>query len=261
MSAAGPPLARDLTHAFPAMRASVDEADRVAYARDLWPRHHLDVRGGRPADHRPGVVVWPERTEDVAALVRWASERGVALVPFGAGSGVCGGVMPREDVVVVDVKRMGRIRKLDAAAPLVDVEAGHMGVPLEQALDRAGFTLGHFPSSILCSTVGGWVAARSAGQCSGAYGKIEDMVAALECVTGRGDVVTLRRRTSAPDLVPLVVGSEGTMAVVTSATLRLHPRPESRGFGSWSFPTTRHAWDAMRAMFQAGLRPAVARVY
>jgi len=221
----------------------------------------MDVRAGSPAEHRPGVVVWPERTEDVAALVRWAKDRGVALVPFGAGSGVCGGVMPREDVVVVDLKRMERIRKLDAAAPLVDVEAGHMGVPLEQALDRAGFTLGHFPSSILCSTVGGWVAARSAGQCSGAYGKIEDMVAALECVTGRGDVVTLRRRTSAPDLVPLVVGSEGTMAIVTSATLRLHPRPASRGFGSWSFRTTRHAWEAMRAMFQAGLRPAVARVY
>jgi alkyldihydroxyacetonephosphate synthase len=243
------------------MRASVDEADRVAYARDLWPRHHLDVRAGSPAEHRPGVVVWPERTEDVAALVRWARERGVALVPFGAGSGVCGGVMPREDVVVVDLKRMERIRTLDAAAPLVAVEAGHMGVPLEQALDRAGFTLGHFPSSILCSTVGGWVAARSAGQCSGAYGKIEDMVAALECVTGRGDVVTLRRRTSAPDLVPLVVGSEGTMAIVTSATLRLHPRPASRGFGSWSFRSTQHAWEAMRAMFQAGLRPAVARVY
>lgn len=261
MSATGSSLARDLAHAFPAMRASVDEADRVAYARDLWPRHHMDVRMGRPAEHRPGVVVWPERTEDVAALVRWARERGVALVPFGAGSGVCGGVMPREDVVVVDLKRMARIRRLDAAAPLVDVEAGHMGVPLEQALDRAGFTLGHFPSSILCSTVGGWVAARSAGQCSGAYGKIEDMVAALECVTGAGDVVDLRRRTSAPDLVPLVVGSEGTMAIVTSATLRLHPRPTSRGFGSWSFPSTRHAWEAMRTMFQAGLRPAVARVY
>ena len=221
----------------------------------------MDVRAGSPAEHRPGVVVWPERTEDVAALVRWASERGVALVPFGAGSGVCGGVMPREDVVVVDLKRMERIRKLDATAPLVDVEAGHMGVPLEQALERAGFTLGHFPSSILCSTVGGWVAARSAGQCSGAYGKIEDMVASLECVTGRGDVVTLRRRTSAPDLVPLVVGSEGTMAIVTSATLRLHPRPASRGFGSWSFRSTQDAWEAMRAMFQAGLRPAVARVY
>ena len=104
-----------------------------------------------------------------------------------------------------------------------------MGVPLEQTLAAQGFTLGHFPSSILCSTVGGWVATRSAGQCSGAYGKIEDMVASLECVTGAGDIVELRRRSGGPDLVPLVVGSEGTLAIVTSARLRLHPAPTSRG--------------------------------
>jgi alkyldihydroxyacetonephosphate synthase len=136
-----------------------------------------------------------------------------------------------------------------------------MGVPLERALGRAGYTLGHFPSSILCSTVGGWVATRSAGQCSGAYGKIEDMVVALECVTGRGDVVVLRRRTSEQDLVPLVVGSEGTLAIVTSAKLRLHPSPAARGFGAWSLPSTEAGWEAMRALFQAGLRPAIARLY
>src|SRR5262249_1644851 len=160
-----------------------------------------------PAEHRPSAIVWPSSTEEVAGLVRWSREHGVPLVPFGAGSGVCAGVLPREDVAVVDLKRMGRIRAIDAAAPLVDVEAGHMGVPLDKGVARSGFTLGHFPSSILCSTVGGWVAARSAGQCSGAYGKIEDMVASIECVTGTGDVVGLRRRTSAPDLAPLVIGS------------------------------------------------------
>ena len=136
-----------------------------------------------------------------------------------------------------------------------------MGLPLEEDLNRRGFTLGHFPSSILCSTVGGWVAARSAGQCSGLYGKIEDMVLALECVTGTGEVVTLRHRTSGPNLIPLVIGSEGTMAIVTSATLRLHPKPTSRAFAGFSFPTTEHGWEAMRAMFQAGLRPAVSRLY
>jgi alkyldihydroxyacetonephosphate synthase len=255
------PLVRDLALALPGLRASDDEADRVAYARDLWPRHHLAVREGRPAEHKPGAVVWPASTDEVARLVRWARDRGTALVPFGAGSGVCGGVLPRHDVVVVDLKRMGRIRALDARAPLVEVEAGHMGLALEQALARAGVTLGHFPSSILCSTVGGWVAARSAGQCSGAYGKIEDMVIALECVTGGGEVVALRRRTSQPDLVPLVVGSEGTLAIVTSATLRVHPAPAERAFGAWSLPATERGWEAMRAIFQAGLRPAVARLY
>jgi alkyldihydroxyacetonephosphate synthase len=246
----------------PGLTTSTDEADRIAYGRDLWPRHHLRVRAGRlPEPGRPEAIAWPETTEELARLVRWARAEGVPLVPFGAGSGVCGGVSPRPDALVVDLKRLARVRTLDAEAKLLEVEGGHMGVPLERTLQRAGVTLGHFPSSILCSTVGGWVATRSAGQCSGAYGKIEDMVAGLECVTGAGEVVRLRRRVSAPDLVPLVVGSEGTLAIVTSATLRLHPAPTTRGFGAWSFPTTEHGWEAMRALFQGGMRPAVARLY
>ncbi len=254
-------VVRGLRSALPALRASEDDADRVAYARDLWPRHHLSVRAGRPAEHKPEAIAWPTSTEELAEVVRWAGREHVPLVPFGAGSGVCGGVLPQANALVVDLKRMGRIRAIDREAPLVDVEAGHMGVPLEQTLQRAGFTLGHFPSSILCSTAGGWIATRSAGQCSGAYGKIEDMVVSLECVTGTGEIVELRRRTHGPDLVPLVVGSEGTLAVVASARLRLHPAPTSRGFGAWSFPTTEHGWEAMRAIFQSGLRPAVARLY
>ena len=254
-------LLADLTRALPSLRASADGADRVAYARDLWPRHHLAVRAGNVAEHKPGAIVWPETTADVARLARWAHDTGTPLVPFGAGSGVCAGVLPSEDVVVVDLKRMTAWRRFDPGAPALDVEAGHMGVPLEARLNREGFTLGHFPSSILCSTFGGWIAARSAGQCSGMYGKIEDMVAELECVTGTGEVVTLRRRTSGPNLVPLVIGSEGTLAIITSAVVRLHPAPTSRGFVAWSFPTTEEGWEAMRLLFQSGFRPAVSRLY
>lgn len=251
----------ELSRAIPHVRTSADAADRVAYARDLWPRHHLAVRAGNVAEHRPEGIVWPESTEDVARIVRWAYETETPIVPFGAGSGVCAGVLPTERTIVLDLKRMARWRRLDERVRTLDVEAGHMGLPLEESLQRCGLTLGHFPSSILCSTVGGWVAARSAGQCSGRYGKIEDMVLALECVTGTGDVVTLRHRASAPNLIPLVIGSEGTLAVVTSATLRLHRAPSARAFASFSFPTTEHGWEAMRTLFQAGLRPAVARLY
>jgi alkyldihydroxyacetonephosphate synthase len=255
------PVLRELRSALPTLRSSADEADRVAYARDLWPRHHLRVRAGRPADHKPEAIAWPASAEELSQLVRWARGARVPLVAFGAGSGVCGGVLPQPNALVVDLKRLARIRNIDRDAPLVEVEAGHMGLPLEQTLQRAGFTLGHFPSSILCSTAGGWIATRSAGQCSGAYGKIEDMVVSLECVTGAGDIVELRRRSSGPNLVPLVIGSEGTLAIVTSAELRLHPTPTARGFGAWSFPSIAHGLDAMRALFQAGLRPAVARLY
>lgn len=243
------PLPPSLTRALPEVRTSTDPADRVAYARDLWPRHHLAVRAGNVAAHRPAGIVWPTSTEEVARIVRWANETETPIVPFGAGSGVCAGVLPSEKMIVVDLKRMAKVRRLDGPARTLDVEAGHMGLPLEEELERKGFTLGHFPSSILCSTVGGWVAARSAGQCSGKYGKIEDMVLALECVTGAGEIVTLRHRTSGPNLIPLVVGSEGTLAIVTSATLRIHRAPTTRAFAAYSFPTTKHGWEAMRAMF------------
>ncbi len=250
-----------LARAFPEVRLSADAADRVAYARDLWPRHHLAVRAGNVAQHRPAGIVWPTSTEEVARIVRWAHDTETPVVPFGAGSGVCAGVLPHERIVVIDLKRLSRWRSLDTEGRTLDVEAGHMGMPLEENLNRRGLTLGHFPSSILCSTVGGWIAARSAGQCSGKYGKIEDMVLALECVTGTGEVVHLHHRTSGPNLIPLVIGSEGTLAVVTCATLRLHPNPTVRAFAGFSFPSTEHGWDAMRAMFQAGLRPAISRLY
>jgi len=254
-------LDEELGRALPRIARSAAPPDRITYARDLWPRHHLAVSEGRIAEHRPGLVVWPESTEEVAEIVRWCAGSGVPLVPFGAGSGVCGGILPTSDVVVMDLKRMKRWRRLERDAPWLEVEAGALGITLEEALNDQDLTLGHFPSSILCSTVGGWVAARSAGQCSGLYGKIEDMVASLECVVGRGEVVRFERRVHGPDATPLIIGSEGVLGVVTSAKLRLHPAPPARAFGAYSFPSVEAGWSAMREMFQAGLRPAVARLY
>lgn len=254
-------LDASLGKAFPALARSSSPPDKIAYARDLWPRHHLAVSEGRIAEHPPGVIAWPTSTEEVAAVVRWCAEEGVPLAPFGAGSGVCGGILPSPRMLILDLKRMQRVRSIDRAAPLLDVESGALGVRLEEDLNAKGFTLGHFPSSILCSTVGGWVAARSAGQCSGRYGKIEDMVASLECVDGRGEIARLERRAHGPDITPLVIGSEGVLGVVTSARLRLHPAPPARTFAAFSFASIEAGWSAMREMFQSGLRPAVARLY
>lgn len=254
-------LAGSLAKALPAIAQSASPVDAIAYARDLWPRHHLAVRAGRIAGHAPGAIVWPETTEDVAAIVRFCANEGVALVPFGAGSGVCAGVLPTPRTIVLDLKRMRRVRALDREDPSIEVEAGALGIRFEEELNAEGFTLGHFPSSILCSTVGGWVAARSAGQCSGLYGKIEDMVAGLEHVDGRGEVARLARRVRGPDATPLIIGSEGTLGVVTAARLRLHAAPAARTFGAFAFPTVEAGWTALRDMFQSGLRPAVARLY
>lgn len=254
-------LAAALSQALPGLRQSASPVDRVAYARDLWPRHHLDVSAGRVAEHRPALVAWPRDTAEVAAVVGFCAAEGIPLVPYGAGSGVCGGILPDSRTLVMDLKRLDRWRRLDADAPSLEVEAGVLGIRLEEDLQARGWTAGHFPSSILCSTVGGWLAARGAGQCSGLYGKIEDMVASMECVVGRGEIVRFDRRVRGPDAIPLFIGSEGVLGVITSATLRLHPAPPARTFGAFSFPTVQAGWTAMRDMFQAGLRPAVARLY
>jgi alkyldihydroxyacetonephosphate synthase len=246
----------------PGLSTSHAEVDRLAYARDLWPRHHIDVRAGKMLEgSRPALIAWPRSTDEVARLVRLCAAEGTPVVPFGAGSGVCAGVLPDARMVVLDLKRMSRWRSLDEGAPSLSVEAGAMGITLEDDLGRKGYTAGHFPSSILCSTVGGWLAARGAGQCSGRYGKIEDMVVDLEMVDGRGEIVTLSRRAAGPDLTPLLIGSEGTLGVITAATLRLHPTAAARAYAAYEFPTVEAGWGAMRALFQAGLRPPVARLY
>jgi len=253
-------VVRALESALPGVTVSASSPDRVAYSRDLWPRRLLDVRAGRPGVHQPLAVVWPRSTEDLVRLTRFARSEGAALVPFGAGSGVCGAVDPSARSIVVDLKKM-RDFSLDPSEPSIDVGPGAMGITLEEDVQRAGFTIGHFPSSILCSTVGGWIAARGAGQCSGLYGKIEDMVASVDCVLGTGDVVTLKRRFDGPNLVPLVIGSEGTLCTIARAKLRLHPVPAARSYAAFSFPDIESGWEALRLMFQAGLRPAVSRLY
>ena len=254
-------LAGAISEAISGLKCSDRAPDRISYARDLWPRHHLAVRAGRIAEHRPAAIAWPETTEQVVEIVRWCAREGVSLVPYGAGSGVCGAVLPTPTTLVMDLKRMRQWRRFEPERGELDVEAGVLGIRLEEDLQAKGYTVGHFPSSILCSTVGGWIAGRGAGQCSGLYGKIEDMVAAIECVDGRGELVTLRRRTRGPDLTPLIIGSEGVLAVVTSAVLRLHPQPAQRAFRALSFETMERGYQAIREIYQRGLRPAVCRLY
>jgi alkyldihydroxyacetonephosphate synthase len=206
-------------------------------------------------------VVWPTTVEEVQAIVRFAGERGVPLVPFGAGSGVCGGTLPVRGGVVMDLKRMRRLVALDRDALTATFEAGILGEHLEHDLARRGYTLGHFPSSIMCSTLGGWLAARSAGQCSSRYGKIEDMVRSAEVVIGTGERIDTALQQAGPDLLQLLVGSEGTLGVFTRATLAIHPAPEARMMRGFRFPRVAAGCEAIRRVIQRGLRPSVVRLY
>ncbi len=242
-------------------RAHVTLPERLACSRDLWQRRLLEVQHGHaaPPERLPAAVISPETPAEVEELVGVARREGYSLVPFGAGSGVCGAIECGARTLVVDTKRMRRVEV--TAAGTLRVGPGALGLTLERELEGRGLTIGHFPSSILCSTVGGWVGGRGAGQCSGRYGKIEDMVLGVDAVLGSGVGVRFQRRRQALDLVPLLIGSEGTLGVFTEVELRLHPAPVERAFVAFELPTTRAGMTLLRRVYQSGLRPAVARLY
>ncbi|MFH2010935.1 MAG: FAD-binding oxidoreductase [bacterium] len=254
----------DLNSKLPDLRASTHVTDRIAYARDLWPGGQIEKLAGEHAPNPPLAVVWPRDVEELVALVSWARERRVALVPFGAGSGVCGGTMAGSASLIVDLKRLDRVVRVDPENNLVRAQCGIVGWHLEDRLNEEGLTLGHFPSSLMCSTLGGYLATRSAGQCSSLYGKIEDMAVSMEVVTGTAERFETGREMGAgpgPDWTQLFIGSEGSLGFITESTLRVHRAPEHRLMRGYGFKRVSAGCEAIRRLMQAGLRPSVTRLY
>ena len=159
---------------------------------------------------------------------------------------------------------MQQLRSVHGDELICDVEAGLNGERFERELERRGYTFGHFPSSIYCSTVGGWLATRAAGQLSTKYGKVEDRVAGLTVVTGRGEVIETdgpNRALRGPNWTQLILGSEGTLGLITSARLRVSPAPQLRVFRGYEVDDVAAGLEAIRRVLQKGLRPAVVRLY
>ncbi len=256
-------LRSDLVALLGADSVAWDPESLAKHSRDSWPLAILRAVHRRPAE-TPACVVQPRDTESVSRTLRYASEHQVPVVPYGGGSGVCGGILPPEDAVVVDLRKMNRVLEIDERALLVRVQAGALGAELEKTLNEKGFSCGHFPQSIDLSTVGGWVATRSAGQFSTRYGSIEDILAALEVVLPAGTVVRTKpvpRAATGPDLREIFLGSEGTLGIVTEATLRILPKPPSRVLAAFAFPALARGLEAIRQLVQAGWRPPVLRLY
>ncbi len=244
--------------------AAVVEVDRspvecLAHGRDLWPRSTLGLALGEvPAI--PDLVAFPADEGDLRFILDWAVANGVAVVPWGAGSGVCGAAGGRAGSLALDLKRMNRIGKVDPATSTVRVGPGVIGQHLEDELERSGWATRHSPSSIWCSTVGGWAATRSAGQFSSRYGKFEDMVAAMRVVAPARSFRTGLWAVG-EDLGPWVLGSEGALGVVSELLVRVVPRPERRWMRGYRFPSVSEAWEAMRRVMQSELHPCVLRLY
>ncbi|MDD3492676.1 MAG: FAD-binding oxidoreductase [Candidatus Thermoplasmatota archaeon] len=242
---------------------SVSEAERIIYARDYWPislRWYLE--GKVPS--LPDCIVWPETTQQVKAVIDLANGERVPVVPYGEGSGVVGGAVPIRGGVVVDMRKMNAVVDIDDAGLMVRVQAGINGMNLERYLNRAGYTLGHIPQSLYCSSLGGWMACRAAGQFSTKYGKIEDMVVALEAVLADGTVIDSKpvpRSSTGPQVERLLLGSEGTLGIITEATLKIWPYPEKRALASFTFDTLDQPLEAVRRILRKNLYPAVVRIY
>ena len=242
-----------------------DTAQATADAgRDWWPLAMVWALDGQlPA--RPGVVARPGTVDEVAAVLRVCHERRLPVTAAGGRSGVCGAAVPVHGGVALDLTGLAGVVAVDDASLTADVAAGTVGSALEATL-RAdhGVTLGHWPQSIELSTVGGWVACRSAGQLSTRYGKIEDMVVGLEVVLADGAVLRTGgapRAAAGPDLTQLFVGSEGTLGVVTRARLRVHPVPPAEHRSAWAFARFTDGLDACRRVLRRGATPAVLRLH
>ena len=212
----------------------------------------------------PAAVVFPACTEEVATVLAWASQARVAVIPRGGGSGVCGGAVAGAGSVVLDLSRMDKVTGVDPVSQVVHAEAGVRGDQLEDALAPYGLTVGHYPQSIASSTVGGWIAASSAGQASTGFGAIEDVLLGLTAVLPQGGVLRCRpvpRSAAGPDLRRLLVGSEGTLAVVTEATLACRTRPARWDWLVFGFSSFAALADGLRDAVRAESGAAVIRGY
>ncbi len=241
------------------VRVDATPIECLAHSRDIWPRSTLELAGGS-LPKAPAAVAFPRDESELRFVLDWAVANRVAVVPWGAGSGVCGAAAGRVGAITVDLKRMNRIGRVDEATATVRVGPGVIGQHLEDELERQGWATRHSPSSIWCSTVGGWAASRSAGQFSSRYGKFEDMVAAMRVVAPARTFRT-GRWAEGVDLGPWVLGAEGSLGIISELLVRVVRVPETRRLRGYRFPSVEAAWTAMRAVMQAELNPCVLRLY
>lgn len=240
-----------------------DEAVLDAHRHDSWALSQIRVQRGDPPP-RPLAVVAAGSVEDVQTTLRLCHAAGASVVPFGAGSGVVGGVSTSADQVVLSTAKLSGLIALSDQDLTATFWAGTKGDVAEAICQEAGLTIGHWPQSIALSSVGGWVATRASGQLSTGYGNIEEIVLDLEVVLPDGRRMSTRRAPRAaagPDLRHLFLGSEGTMGIITAVTFSLRALPESTRGQAFHFASLGAGLEAIRRIIRAGWRPPAVRLY
>ncbi|OBH86262.1 flavoprotein [Mycobacterium scrofulaceum] len=242
-----------------------DDRDRLLHAGgkstlDLLRRRDTGVQDA------PDAILLPGDEDAVATLLRYCSHHRIAVVPFGGGTSVVGGLDPIRGefaaVVSLDLRRLDQLFSLDEVSGQAVFGAGVTGPDAERMLGAQGFSLGHFPQSFEYATIGGFAATRSSGQDSAGYGRFNDMVRGLRVITPVGTLDLGRAPESAagPDLRQLMIGSEGVFGVITRVRLRVHRVPEAVRYEAWSFPDFETGAAALRAVTQTGTGPTVIRL-
>jgi len=251
-----------------ALRAftSVDRRQRVSHAYGKSYRDVVRALYGR-IEHPPDVVARPRDEGELSSTLDWCTEHGVAVIPFGGGSSVVGGVEP--DVgeaypaaVTVDLGALGEVLEVDQSSQTARVQCGVLGPALEDQLRPHGLTLRHFPQSFECSSLGGWIATRAGGHFATGPTHIDDLVESLRVLTPAGVVETRRLPASGAGPSPdrLFLGSEGTLGIITEAWMRLRRRPRWRAGGAVRFFNFEDGTGAVRALAQSGLAPSNCRL-
>jgi alkyldihydroxyacetonephosphate synthase len=213
----------------------------------------------------PDVIAYPRNEQDVLALFDWCNDVGAAVIPFGGGTSVVGGVEPPGDypaTVTVDMKHMNKVLEIDPVSQTALIQAGTPGPELERQLKQSGFTLRFFPQSFEYSTLGGWIATRAGGHFATLYTHIDDVVESLQAVTPSGMMESRRFPASGAGPSPdrMWLGSEGILGIVTQAWVRVGKRPTFRAAIPVQFKEFFSAVEAVRAISQAGLYPANCRL-
>ncbi len=242
-----------------------DDESRIRHTRGKSTPDLLRIRAG-DAGAAPDAVVLPGSHDEVAAVLASCSEHRIAVVPFGGGTSVVGGLSPEAadfaGVIALDLRRLDQVTAVDAVSRTATLQAGLRAPRAEELLAEQGFTLGHFPQSYEWATIGGFAATRSSGQASAGYGRFDEMVVGLTLATPTGTLDAGRspRSAAGPDLRQLVLGSEGAFGVITDVTVRVRPLPEARAHEGWRFPTFSEGQAAIRALAQDGPLPTVLRL-
>ncbi|MGW3912708.1 FAD-binding oxidoreductase [Streptomyces sp. NPDC005070] len=245
-----------------AEQVRTDTETRVRHTRGKSTPDLLKIRAGDAGD-APAAVVLPATHDEVLAVLRVCAEHGLAVVPFGGGTSVVGGLAPeRSAFVALDLRRMNAMLAIDPVSRTATLQPGLRAPDAEALLAAYGFTLGHFPQSYEWATIGGFAAARSSGQASAGYGRFDEMVLGLTLATPEGTLDTGRapRSAAGPDLRQLVLGSEGAFGVITSVTVRIRPLPQTRVYEGWRFASFEEGATALRRLAQDGPRPTVLRL-